>query len=70
MKFDRDTLVASSRYAALGFEFAGAIIGGMVAGYLLDGFAGTEPLFTIVFTLAGLYGAVRVLLWSLKKHSR
>lgn len=70
MRVNREALLASGRYAALGFEFAGAIVGGMVAGHLLDGFAGSEPLFTILFTLGGLYGAVRVLLWSLKKHSR
>jgi F0F1-type ATP synthase assembly protein I len=70
MKVNRDLVVAGGRYAAVGFEFAGAIVGGMLAGYFLDDYAGTQPLFTILFTLAGLYGAVRVLLWTLKKNNR
>jgi len=70
IKLDRDALMNASRYSALGFEVAGAIVGGLLLGSYVDSLIGTGPLFLIACSLGGLYGAVRVLLWSLKKSSR
>ncbi len=69
MQLDRDTLVNSGRYLAVGFQIAGAIVGGLLLGYFLDDYAGTPPLFTLLLTVGGFIGALRVLLWSLKKSS-
>jgi len=70
MMLDRDTLVNSGRYLALGFQIGGAIVGGLLAGYFLDDYLHTPPLFTLLLTIGGFVGALRVLLWSLKKTSR
>jgi len=69
MNLDRDSLLNSGRYLALGFQMAGAIVGGMVLGWYVDQYLGTEPLFTTLFTLGGFYGSMRLLLWALKKPS-
>ena len=66
---ERSTFVAAMQYAAFGFEFAAIITAAVVAGYYLDRFLGTPPLFTLVLTIGGMIGALRRLLWSLKKHS-
>ena len=70
MKLDRDTLINSGRYLALGFQIAGSIVGGLLVGYYADDYLGTAPLFTLFLTIGGLVGALRLLLWSLKKTSR
>lgn len=70
LKIDTDMLLKSSRFMALGFELAGAIIGGLALGYYLDQYMGTEPLFTVLGTLAGMAAGLRVLLWVLKRNSR
>jgi F0F1-type ATP synthase assembly protein I len=70
MNLDRDTLINSGRYLALGFQIAGSIVGGLLVGYFLDDYLHTAPLFTLLLTLGGLVGAMRLLLWSLKKSSR
>jgi F0F1-type ATP synthase assembly protein I len=70
IKLDRDMLLKSSRMMAIGFELAGTVVGGLVLGYYLDRYAGTEPLFTILCTIAGMAGGMRVLLWALKRNSR
>jgi F0F1-type ATP synthase assembly protein I len=70
MKLDRDTLLNSGRYMALGFQIAGSIVGGLLLGYFLDDYFHTPPLFTLLLTIGGLIGAMRLLLWSLKKSSR
>lgn len=70
MQLDRDGMLNSARYLAVGFQIAGAIVGGLLVGYVLDDYAGTAPLLTLLFTLGGFIGALRVLLWSLKKTSR
>jgi F0F1-type ATP synthase assembly protein I len=67
---DRNALLTSGRYLALGFQIGGAIVGGLLAGYFLDEYVKTPPLFTLLFTIGGLVGALRLLLWSLKKTSR
>ena len=70
MNLDRNTLLNSGRYMALGFQIAGSIVGGLLLGYFLDDYLHVAPLFTLMFTLGGLVGAMRLLLWSLKKSSR
>ena len=70
MNLDRDTLINSGRYLALGFQIAGSIVGGLLLGYFLDDYLHVAPLFTLLLTLGGLIGALRLLLWSLKKSSR
>jgi F0F1-type ATP synthase assembly protein I len=70
MNLDRDTLLTSGRYLALGFQIAGSIVGGLLVGYFLDDYLKTAPLFTLSLTIGGLVGAMRLLLWSLKKTSR
>ncbi len=65
----KDSLIAGARYMALGFEFAGIVVAGVIAGYYLDRRLGTPPLFTIFLTLGGMFGALRRLLWSLKTRS-
>ena len=70
MNLDRDTLINSGRYLALGFQIAGSIVGGLLVGYYADDYLGTAPLFTLFLTIGGLVGALRLLLWSLKKTSR
>lgn len=52
---------------AFGFEFATTIVACVVGGYYLDGYLGTSPLFMLVFTVAGMGGAIYRLLWSLKQ---
>jgi len=66
---DQNGLVNASRYAALGFEFAGIVVAGVLAGYWIDGRLGTAPLFTLLLTLGGMVGALYRLLWGLKKFS-
>lgn len=70
MQLDRDTLLTSGRYLALGVQMSGSIVGGLIAGYHLDAWLGTAPFLTLLFALGGLYGAMRLLLWSLKKPTR
>ena len=69
VQLDRDTLLNSGRFLAVGFQIAGAIVAGLLVGYFLDDYAGTAPLFTLLLTVGGFIGALRVLLWSLKKSS-
>lgn len=66
---NQDNLIAGARYLALGFEFGGTIVAAVVLGYYADAYLGTPPLFTLLLTVGGMVGAVRRLLWSLKKHS-
>jgi F0F1-type ATP synthase assembly protein I len=62
-------LARMGRFGALGFEFAGTVVAGVVAGYYLDVWLHTAPLFTLVLTLAGMGGALYRLLWMLKRFS-
>ena len=66
-QLDPKMMAQAGRFLALGFQIAGSIIGGMLLGWLLDRHLGSEPAFTALFTLAGFYGSMRLLLWSLKK---
>jgi F0F1-type ATP synthase assembly protein I len=62
-------VVSAGRYMAVGFEFAGTVVAGVVLGYYVDGRLGTAPLFTLLLTLGGMGGALWRLLWSLKRFS-
>jgi F0F1-type ATP synthase assembly protein I len=62
-------LVTASRYTALGFEFGGIVVAGVLAGYYIDAHLGTAPLFTLLLTLGGMGGALYRLLWTLKRFS-
>ena len=66
---DGPALVSAGRYAALGFEFAGTVVAGLLLGYYIDRRIGSEPLFTLLLTLGGMGGALYRLLWSLKRSS-
>jgi F0F1-type ATP synthase assembly protein I len=61
--------VNAARYIGFGFEFAATIVAGVLIGQYLDGRFGSEPLCTLILTLGAMVGAVRRLLWSLKRHS-
>jgi F0F1-type ATP synthase assembly protein I len=65
----RDALLAGTRFIATGSEFALTVVAGVAVGYYADQYLGTEPWLMLVFTIAGFYGALRRLLWALKKHS-
>lgn len=56
-----------TRFAGLGFEFAGTIVTCVLVGYYLDGRVGTAPLFTLLLTLGGMAGALYRLLWVLRR---
>jgi F0F1-type ATP synthase assembly protein I len=60
---------AAMRYAAVGIEFAATVGAAVFAGYYLDEYLGTAPLFILLLTLGGMVGAFRRLLWSVKRHS-
>jgi F0F1-type ATP synthase assembly protein I len=64
-----NALARAGRFGALGFEFAGTVVAGVVAGYYLDGWLHTAPLFTLLLTFAGMGGALYRLLWMLKRIS-
>ena len=61
-----DSMVQAARYAAVGFEFAGMAVAGILAGSWLDERFGTLPLFTLLLTVGGLCGAVYRLLLTLR----
>jgi len=61
--------IGAARYMGFGFEFAGTIVAGVVLGQYLDRWLGSAPLCTLILTLGALVGAIRRLLWSLKRHS-
>ncbi|MBI3786282.1 MAG: AtpZ/AtpI family protein [Deltaproteobacteria bacterium] len=66
---DDNSFIAGARYAAFGFEFAGSVVAGVVAGYYLDRYTGTSPLFLLLMTLGGMGGALYRLIWNLKQFS-
>ena len=55
------------KYAAIGLEFPGTVIGGMVLGYLLDLYLDTSPWLAISMTLLAFFGAC-IRLVQLVKH--
>jgi len=57
----------AGRFLAVGMEFGGTVVAGVLIGYYLDMYAGTPPLFTLFFTLGGMGGALYRLIWNLKQ---
>jgi F0F1-type ATP synthase assembly protein I len=70
MMVDRNALGSAARYMAFGLEFASVIVASVLLGYYLDRILGTSPLLILLLTVGGMIGAVRRLLWSLKRNSR
>ena len=66
---ERPPAYAAMQYAAVGLEFGMIAALGVIGGYYADQYVGTAPLFTLLLTLGGMYGAIRRLIWSLKKIS-
>lgn len=64
---DPSGLAKSAPYLALGFEFAGIVVTGVVVGSYIDGHVGSTPLFTLLLTLGGMVGALYRLILSLNK---
>jgi F0F1-type ATP synthase assembly protein I len=60
---------AGMKYVAVGIEFGTTIGLSVIAGYYLDGYLGTQPICTLLLTFAGMFGALRRLIWSLKRHT-
>jgi len=58
------------RYGALGFEFAGAVIAGILVGRYADSSLGTEPWLMILGAVGGMAGAVYRLVVVLQQLSR
>jgi ATP synthase protein I len=55
---------------ALGLEFSSAVIGGLVLGYYLDDWLGTEPWLLLVCTFGGLGTAVARLIALTRRFQR
>lgn len=53
-----DSRVRGVQLSALGLEFAGSVLGGLVLGYYLDRWLGTSPWLMLVGTLGGMVTAV------------
>ena len=53
-----DPRVRGVQLSALGLEFAGSVLGGLVLGYYLDRWLGTAPWLMLVGTLGGMVTAV------------
>ena len=62
-------LLICGRYGALGFEFAGAVVAGLLLGRYADTRFDTAPLLMVVGVVAGLAGAVTRLVVVLKQLS-
>ena len=62
-------LLIYGRYGALGFEFAGAVVAGLLLGRYADTRFDTAPLLMVVGVVAGMAGAVTRLVAVLKQLS-
>ena len=52
------------KYAAAALEFPSTVLGGMLVGYLLDGYFNVSPWLTTILTFVALIGAfARLLQW-------
>ncbi len=67
---DKDSLAQGVRYAAFGMEFAATIVAAVLVGDYLDRYLGTSPLMLFLLIIGGMVGAIRRLLWSLKRHTK
>lgn len=64
-----NALAKAGPFIAAGTEFGGSVVAGVVAGYYLDGYLGSAPWLTLLFTLAGLGGGLYRLIWTLNRLS-
>lgn len=55
---------------AIGLEFSGSVIGGLILGYYLDEWLGTEPWLLLVGTFGGLGAAVVRMVTLTKRFDR
>lgn len=62
-------LFSYGKYAALGFEFAGATLGGILLGSYIDSRFGISPWGTLLGAVGGMVGAVYRLIIVLPKLS-
>lgn len=60
---------AALQLSAVGLEFASTVIGGLILGYYLDDWLGTEPWLFLVGTFGGLGAAVLRMIMLLKKYA-
>lgn len=58
------------RYGALGFEFAGAVIAGILLGRYVDEWLGTGPWAMLLGAVGGLSGAIYRLVVVLQQFAR
>ena len=63
-------LLTYGRYGALGFEFAGAVIAGILVGRYADSYLGTAPWLMILGAVGGMAGAIYRLILVLQQLSR
>ena len=61
--------ITYGRYGALGFEFAGAIVAGLLIGNYADTQFGTAPLLMVVGVVVGMSGAIYRLIIVLQRLS-
>ncbi len=61
--------VTYGKYGALGFEFAGAIVAGLLIGNYADSQFGTAPLLMAIGVIVGMSGAIYRLLIVLQRLS-
>jgi ATP synthase protein I len=54
------------RFVAAGTELAASVVAGVIAGYYLDRYCGSAPWLTLLFTIAGLFGGLTRLFWTLR----
>jgi F0F1-type ATP synthase assembly protein I len=60
-------LVRGARFLGVGFEFAGTVVAGVIAGSYLDDYLGTNPWLTLLLTVGAMAGAIYRLVWMLKR---
>lgn len=63
-------LLTYGRYGALGFEFAGAAVAGILVGRYADNYLGTEPWLMVLGAVGGMAGAIYRLIRVLQQLSR
>lgn len=63
-------IVRYGRYGALAFEFSGAITGGVVVGWAIDRWLGTEPYGVVACTLISVVGGFIRMIVVLKGFER
>ncbi|MGE0823257.1 MAG: AtpZ/AtpI family protein [Candidatus Binatia bacterium] len=62
-------LFTYGKYGAIGFEFAGATIGGILLGRYIDSYFGSAPWGILLGAIAGLAGAVYRLTFVMQRLS-